>query len=346
MSALLDVKDRKLLEIFTDNAGMPIRQLAKQVGISREVAAYRLKRFKKLGIVPRIVARVNMTKFYNTAYIMYLRFSKLDEQFLKQAAEFFRQDPFVMWAASLGGEYDIGTSFLARSPQDLAKFMQSMEQAFGKNLQQYDLFPYEREYKNTYRVFFTNKQAPLSEALLKNFEQPKARKLDEKDKLILYALSKDAELTNEQLAGLVGLSEEAVRLRKKNYEKTGIISGYRAIIDLQKMGLSAYYMFLKFDNMTPQLEKKIETYMHLNRHVNYCAKIIGKFNIQACVWATSQTHYQSILQDLRNTFSDSLAEFRSQIIFTEHKHTYFPPAAILDSDIKKVDDYFAYRHIL
>jgi DNA-binding Lrp family transcriptional regulator len=346
MSALLDVKDRKLLEIFTDNAGMPIGQLAKQVGISREVAAYRLKRLKKLGIMPRIVARVNMTKFYNMAYIMYLRFSKLDENFLKQAAQFFRQDTYVMWAASLGGEYDIGTSFLARSPTDLANFMQSMEKEFGKNLQQYDLFPYEKELKNTYRVFFQTKQNILSEALLKDFKPLMDMKLDDKDKLILYALSKDAELTNEQLGKLVGMSEEAVRLRKKNYEKAGIINGYRAIINLQKMGLSAYYVFLKFDNLTPELEKKIETYVQMNKNINYCAKIIGKFNIQACVWANSQAHYQSILQDLRNTFSDSLAEFRSQIIFAEHKHTYFPPAAIADVDFKRVDDFFAYSHII
>jgi len=345
MTALLDVKDKRLLEKYTDNARMPIGQLAKQIGVSREVAAYRLKRLKKFGIMPRIVARVDMTRFYSTAYIMYLRFSKLDENILRETAQFFKKNPYVMWAASLGGEYDIGTSFLARTPHDLAEFMHSMEQTFGKNLQQYDLFPYETELKNTYRVFFTTKPLQLSEAVLQ-FTPPKNIELDEKDKLILYALSKDAELTNKQLGELAGLSEEAVRLRKRNYEKTGMIKGYRAIIDLQKIGLSAYYLFLKFENMNNALSKKIETYMQLNNNINYCAKIIGKFNVQACAWATSQTHYQAILQDLRNTFSDSLSEFRSQIIFTEHKHTYFPPAAIIDSDIKKIDDFFESRYLL
>lgn len=345
MGQLLDVKDRKILEIFTDNASMPIGQLAKHVGVSREVAAYRLKRLKQLGIMPRIVARVDMTKFYSTAYIMYLRFSKLDQEFLKRAAQFFKSNPYVLWAASLGGEYDIGTSFVSRTPHDLAVFMRSMEQAFGKNLQQYDLFPYEKELKNTYRVLFTGKDIMLSEAIMQKFTSPADLALDDKDKLILYALSQDAELTNEQLSRLVDLSEEAVRLRKKNYEKTGVIKGYRAIIDVSKMSLSMYYVFLKFD-MNPFLEKKIETYVQSNRYVLYCAKIIGKFNIQACIWATSPAHYQIILQEVRNTFSDSLLEFRSQIIFTEHKQTYFPPAAIMDADIKKVDDFLAYKRIL
>jgi Lrp/AsnC family leucine-responsive transcriptional regulator len=345
MKTILDVKDRRILETFTDNASMPLRQLAKQAGISREVAAYRLKRLQQRGILSRIVARVDMTKFYHTAYIMYLRFSRLDEQVLKTAKEFFAKSPYVMWAASLGGEYDIGTSFLTRTPHDLADFMSTMEKAFGKSLQEYDLFPYESEMKNTYRGIFTNKTTPLSEALMKEFTPPMQIELDGKDKLLLYALSQNASLTNSQLGKIVDLSEEAVRLRKKNYEKTGIIRGYRGIIDMSKLGISMYYLFLKFD-MNPALNKKIETYMQMNKHVNYCAKIVGKFNIQACMWATSPAHYQMLLQDMRNTFSDSLLSFRSQIIFTEHKHTYFPPAAIMDADIKKVDDFFAYRHML
>jgi DNA-binding Lrp family transcriptional regulator len=220
-----------------------------------------------------------------------------------------------------------------------------MEQTFGKNLQEYDLFPYEAEIKNTYKGIFTHKTAQLSEALMKEFSMPEKIALDEKDKLLLYALSQNAELTNTQLGRIVGLSEEAVRLRKKNYEKTGLIKGYRGIIDMTKLGLSMYYLFLKFD-MNPALNKKIETYVEMNKYINYCAKIVGKYNIQCCVWATSPVHYQQLLQDLRNTFSDSLLAFRSQIIFTEHKHTYFPPAAIMDADIKKVDDFIAYSEII
>ena len=346
MKAKLDVKDRKLLELYTDNAGMPIGHLAKLVGISREVATYRLKRLKKLGIMPKVLARIDMTRFYQNAYAMFFRFSKLDDTFLKSAADFFVKRPLVMWVASLGGEYDIGISFLTRTPNDLANFMQSMEKELGNNLQEYELFPYERELKNTYRGAF-NKNTQLSEAFIKDFTPQKLEmKLDDKDKILLYALSKDAELTNTQLSKLVDLSEEAVRLRKKNYEKKGIIQGYRGIIDIQKLNLSAYYIFLRLDNLSTAQEKKFETYIQQNPHFYYCAKIIGKFNIQACIWATSPTQYQAILQDLRNTFSDNLVSFRTQIMFKDYKHTYFPPAAIEKADVEKVDDFLAYKYMI
>ncbi len=345
---MLDVKDRKLLEIYTDNAKLPIRQLAKMIGVSREVAQYRIKRLKQKGIVKRVVAKIDMTRFYQNAYAMFLRFSKLDEQFLKEAIEFFAANPYIMWVSALSGEYDIGTSFLTRTPNDLGLFMQTMERQFGKNLKEYDLFPYEAEYKNTFRGAFLTKTATLSEALIKDFTPQKLiAELDDKDRTILYALSKDAELTNAQLGGLVELSEEAVRLRIKNYEKTGIIKGYRGLVDLTRLGLSLYYIFLRFDNMSTAQEKTFETYVHMNPHIYYCAKIIGKYNVQASVWANSPTHFQAILADIRNTFTENLSSFRSQLMFAENQNTYFPPAAILgQADVKKVDDYFAYRHML
>jgi len=66
--------------------------------------------------------------------------------------------------------------------------------------------------------------------------------------------------------------------------------------------------------------------------------------VQASLWAKNSIHFQQFLHELRNNFD--VTNFKSQLMFAEGHHTYFPPAAILDVDIKKVDDYFAYKHIL
>jgi len=344
MSALLDVKDRKLLEVYTDNAKLPIGQLAKMIGVSREVAAYRLKRLGQKGIIRKVVAKIDMTRFYQNAYAMFLRFSKLDEKYMHDAIAFFAKNPYFMWASSLSGDYDIGTSFLTRTPADLAICMQSVEQQFGKNIR-IDLFPYEKEYKNTFRGAVMTKNIPLSEALIIDFTPEKlARALDTNDKTILYALSKDASITNAQIAKLVSLSEEAVRLRIKNYEKTGIIRGYRGLIDLYKLDCQMYYIFLHIDNLTGLTEKKFETFMQQHAQAYYCAKIIGRYNVQASLWAKSPIHFQQFLNELRNQFD--VTNFKSQLMFAESHHTYFPPAAIMDADIKKVDDYFAYKDMV
>ena len=51
---------------------------------------------------------------------------------------------------------------------------------------------------------------------------------------LLYLLENNPRLTNEELAVMLGVTEEEVAQQIKLYEDTGIIKGYRAIIDKDK----------------------------------------------------------------------------------------------------------------
>lgn len=53
---------------------------------------------------------------------------------------------------------------------------------------------------------------------------------------ILTLLEKDAKLNAEQLAAITGRSEEDVRQAIAGYEKSGVIKGYKALVDWDKAG--------------------------------------------------------------------------------------------------------------
>lgn len=60
--------------------------------------------------------------------------------------------------------------------------------------------------------------------------------LDRIDKNILSALSRDARLSMAELAEKVGLSKTPVQARVKKLEAEGIIRGYSAVIDHERIG--------------------------------------------------------------------------------------------------------------
>ena len=70
-------------------------------------------------------------------------------------------------------------------------------------------------------------------------------KLDIKDKKILYELDKNAKISASDVAKIVLLSKDAVGYRIKNLEDKGIIRGYRAVVDLTKLGYSLFRVYLK-----------------------------------------------------------------------------------------------------
>lgn len=60
--------------------------------------------------------------------------------------------------------------------------------------------------------------------------------LDRLDRRILQALAEDGRMTNAQLAQTVGLSPSPCWQRVRRLEAAGIIAGYRAILDQQRLG--------------------------------------------------------------------------------------------------------------
>ena len=70
--------------------------------------------------------------------------------------------------------------------------------------------------------------------------------LDAYDLAILQQLQADGRMTNAELAQRVGLSAAPCWRRVRELERAGFISGYRAVIDRQKIGLGVL-AFVRLD---------------------------------------------------------------------------------------------------
>lgn len=62
--------------------------------------------------------------------------------------------------------------------------------------------------------------------------------LDDLDKRLLAALQSDSQMTAHQLGDALGLSPSQIGRRRQRLESMGLIRGYRATLDAQKLGLA------------------------------------------------------------------------------------------------------------
>ncbi len=74
---------------------------------------------------------------------------------------------------------------------------------------------------------------------------------------ILKLLSKNARYTAEQLATMLGKTEAEVKSQMENLEKDGIIKGYKAVIDWDKLD-DAYVSAIVQLNVVPKAESGFE----------------------------------------------------------------------------------------
>lgn len=83
---------------------------------------------------------------------------------------------------------------------------------------------------------------------------------------ILELLSKDARISNSEISAVLGISEDEVKKQIALYENSGVIKGYKAIIDKNKANISTTSALIeitvqpKFANGFDELAEKISDF--------------------------------------------------------------------------------------
>lgn len=86
--------------------------------------------------------------------------------------------------------------------------------------------------------------------------------LDRYDRQLLEVLQKDGRISNQDLADKIGLSPSACLRRLRTLEESGLIVGYRALLDAKVLGLTLMALVhISMDRHTPErfanFEKKV-----------------------------------------------------------------------------------------
>lgn len=121
--------------------------------------------------------------------------------------------------------------------------------------------------------------------------------LDSYDKRILQELQQDGRLSNQELAERISLSPSPCLRRVRALEEAGIITGYRAMLDPQALGLSLMALiYISMDQHTPERFKKFETSISNIPEILECLLITGQAaDYQLKVVVQDMDAYQDLL---------------------------------------------------
>ncbi|MEL7214649.1 MAG: Lrp/AsnC family transcriptional regulator [Pseudomonadota bacterium] len=100
--------------------------------------------------------------------------------------------------------------------------------------------------------------------------------LDQIDRNILRVLSEDGRISNLALADRVGLSPSACLRRTQELERTGLIKGYRAVLDAAKLGVGfTAYVAVGLNDHTKASQEAFERAISRSDEVIECHNITG-----------------------------------------------------------------------
>ena len=100
--------------------------------------------------------------------------------------------------------------------------------------------------------------------------------MDAINERILRALERDGRITNADLSKAVGLSASACLRRVQELERSGVIKGYRAVIDREKLGLGLVaYVTVGLSVHTKKAQRDFERAMMLSPEVREVHDVTG-----------------------------------------------------------------------
>ena len=110
--------------------------------------------------------------------------------------------------------------------------------------------------------------------------------IDRYDRRILDELQRDGRISNQELAERIGLSPAPCLRRVRALERSGLIAGYRALLDARQLGLSLMALihismdrhtperFANFDRMVAELPEVMECLLITGQDADYQLKVV------------------------------------------------------------------------
>ena len=121
--------------------------------------------------------------------------------------------------------------------------------------------------------------------------------IDRYDRRILEVLQHEGRISNQELAERIGLSPSPCLRRVRALEESGVIAGYRAILDARQLGLSLLALIhISMDRHTPERFANFEQKVAELPQVLECLLITGQdADYQLKVVVPDMERYQVLL---------------------------------------------------
>ncbi len=123
--------------------------------------------------------------------------------------------------------------------------------------------------------------------------------LDNISKRILRELEGDGRVSNAELATRVGLSASACLRRVQELERSGIIVGYRAVLNHKKLGIGCIaYVGVGLSDHTKHSQEAFEQAITRSDEVRECHNITGSYEYLLRVETTDLIAYKKFHTDV------------------------------------------------
>lgn len=315
----IDEKDRKILIELDKNARQTDSQIAKKVGVSKQVANYRIQNLIKRKIITNFYTIINVGKLGLNSYYIFLQLEKINKDQEKKLLEKINDLDFIGWLVSGTGRWDAIALIYADSISSFDKFLNKIMNICGSHLHEYSFTTLITAEHISYKFLGEREVSKV-----KQTEKTQSPKLDKIDKKILEKISQSARSSIVEISEKIKIPVHVVNYHLKTMIKQKIIEGFKPKINVNKLGYQWHLFLLQFQRINEERKKEFLKFCKQHKKIYYVTNTIGTYNLMLDIHVKTIEEFKGVLLELKEKFSDVIKLYESLIIFDEYKIDYFP----------------------
>ena len=319
----LDVKDKRIIYELDVNSRQPNSEIARKVGLSKQVVGFRIKRLVDLQIISSFYTIIDISKLGFTVHKIFLKLQNIDKEKELELIKYLKNNPDVVWVASCDGEFDLSLGTQAKNIEHLDRTLKELNKKFGEYIS-------ERQIATILKGEYFIRDYLISKKEKGNFRKsffgavPSSAELDDTDWRILLELGKNSRTSAVEIAQIIGISADSIGKRIKQLEKSGVIKHYNIVPNEAKYPYIHYKILVGLKNISEEREKILIEYCRINPNVVYVVKALGSWELEIDMEVENAEQFRRIMMDIKTEFKDIIRDYSSLLIYQVHKYNFCP----------------------
>jgi Lrp/AsnC family leucine-responsive transcriptional regulator len=313
---MIDKKERRVLAELDIDSRSSLSKMAKSCNMSQQLAGYKLKRLSSTGIVQGFYTLVDYSRFGQSCFRTYMSVGYKSTSEFRRLMTSLSENPHVTEISECGGRWDVILTILAENASRFNKILKSII-AENPALKDFGVVTnvvtheFSRKYLNTRRA--------SPDIILGGDREPLL--VSKTDRLVLSELFMNPRKTAAQLSARLSMNPRTVSRSILRMQKSGIIKGFRPLIDASLLGRTHSRMLIKYGGIDPARERELVAYCRSHSSIVSVNKVLGAWDIEIDIEARPGESLRSCIMGIRESFDDIIKETDSMEIFRSHKKT-------------------------
>lgn len=311
----LDLKDKKILSLLMTDARINVSDISDKVELSKSNVARRISKLEKYGLIGGYHAFVDVSKLGLETTLILLKTKTTPSKKEKYISKIIKIKE-IYTINELIGNFDLSIGIYSKTEEEKNKIL---DEILGES------FIVDFNISNIKTSF---PQLSYTDNMFSNINRKnivfldKIGKIDEKDKKILLALSKNCRTSSVDLAEKLKLPRATINYRIDKLIQEGIIAKFQPNVNFFMLGLEFY--FLRFRLSKPSEIEEIIKYLSNTLRANTILKSNGTYQLMAFLQFKDNSEFRKFEEDILEKFKGSIQDYSFSVAKSQYKLDWFP----------------------